>query len=415
MDNNTQMMDMLFERMEENLYAEFTKMVLAGDTSKEKMAYFTNLVHAYIHFTNDHAFQINELEALLDFERPLIVAQEIFNAAEDRWELSVCDELEKIEAYTGYELVSDAQEEAANNLKTLMDRLDNNLAEYRHKCEKLSVNDLIDKAEDISATFNTYHYLKDQYCPVAAEVLHLLEFQNPLEVVTQYWSSRSHELIDLSFVMEGVLEDQSRNLKSFPLVKDAVSRQDNRSPFPIELESGYMYIFQVKGDEEHSHLRNAGYNFYESAGWECNAGDYDLVHTETLGSVRELDEYFEKAAIQFKHMIPEGFAGRPVEIGDIVVLTPNGEAHALFNEGSGFYEKVDYFLGQIASNVEFSGPETAVLKNSRKEEEKSKTVPVATEGGQKPSIQQWLKKQMDKPGQPAPASTPKHIRKDEPR
>lgn len=386
-------------------------------------------VHEYL--TTQHSFDEGQLDFLLMFKNPLEVVADTWEErvsgldAMDFVIHSVCDHQNAL--HQGYARFDDgaaqAEAKAEQNHKDLMLRLDNNISAYRLKLAGMTPAEIMDNVNDIAATCSAYGYLEDNGKLAPAEMEYLLRFQNPLEVVTAHWPGHPDELVDLGFVMEDVMGEQERDQKRFALAfaEPEITMLKNpalkRFALTEELENGCLYIFQIKDRKHHRHLRHMDYDYYTDVGKQPSAVDYDLVHVESLGSVREPEEYFVKATIDYGRLngLPEGFSGRPMEVGDIVVITPNGEAHAFFNEGAGFYEKVDYFLEKIAANVEFTDLGVAVLRKTANAAENTQPQTEVQSGLQKASVKQRLRDKAGQQNQPMPNNIPDRQRGNEPR
>lgn len=411
--------EVLSDVLTEKLFESVMAFQNLDHPSLDDVIKFGHTIATYEYLQYEHDLDAGERDALLEFENPLEVATAAKECLDKRGKpLSIRDALAEINARSVFPLAPPAQMGAPEKLAALMNRLDENNAAFRKKLEGMTVSDVVDSIDTIAGTINTYLYMKEEYVPDADEVDHLLKFQNPLEVVASHWSNRPHELIDLDFVMEGVMSEQERDSKIYPLFEtqtgtgplEVVDETPPTVEFPMALESGFVYVFQLKDGKEQQHLRLMDYSYYEKRGLECDAKNYDMVHKEPLGSVREVNEYFEKVILDWEGLPHAGLPGRPIETGDIVVITPSGQAHALFNEGGFFYEPVDYFLGQVASNVDLTNSAGPHLIDNNSPEKR-----VTVKIRKKQSITEWLKEQVNKPGQPIPNSIPKHIRDDESR
>ena len=97
----------------------------------------------------------------------------------------------------------------------LMDRLVQNHCDYYNTLLEKSREELIDSASEIAGTMDVFdHLVGRQY--TEHELDYLLQFQNPLEVVADHWTSQVFDLAALEAVVIDVL-DKEDDLTSYPL------------------------------------------------------------------------------------------------------------------------------------------------------------------------------------------------------
>ena len=101
----------------------------------------------------------------------------------------------------------------------LIDRLNENLSEYYKSLEGFGNKELIDMADRIAATADVHRYMTGWVALTNDEVNYYLNFQNPLEVVTDYWLVRRYDISDLGDVMYDLI-DKKDALADYPLVSD---------------------------------------------------------------------------------------------------------------------------------------------------------------------------------------------------
>jgi len=107
---------------------------------------------------------------------------------------------------------------------TLFARLKKNYDDTRTDLLQLDRQELIDKSERIAETAHVFKHLTEDHQFEESELDYLLQFQNPLEVVTDHWMD--YEL-DLD-VMDGVIWDtcdKQADITEYPLIKDKTARE----------------------------------------------------------------------------------------------------------------------------------------------------------------------------------------------
>lgn len=107
----------------------------------------------------------------------------------------------------------------------LIDRLNKNLSDYHAHLIGFGKQEIIDMVSRAAAMSDVHMYLTTQYAFNEGEIEYLLNFQNPLEVVTDAWEIRIADLSDLSFTMQSVCDHQDA-LQDYPLMSDAPAQED---------------------------------------------------------------------------------------------------------------------------------------------------------------------------------------------
>lgn len=116
-----------------------------------------------------------------------------------------------------------------DKLQQLMDRMDQNLANYHTHIKGFDKPEIIEMAGQIAAVADAHYYLQDHHVFDAAQVDYLLNFENPLEVVADAWKIRTDDISDMSFVLEEVFSGQDA-LRSYPLVAQKGTKPDVEKP-----------------------------------------------------------------------------------------------------------------------------------------------------------------------------------------
>lgn len=111
-----------------------------------------------------------------------------------------------------------------NTLKNrLIERLNDNLCDFRIYLDSLSRSKLIEMAGRITVVTEAYWYLTTQYeWDDLEEVRFLLLFQNPLSIMADAWEQRRNEdLVDFDLAMCEVFDEDGGIISEYPLVPDA--------------------------------------------------------------------------------------------------------------------------------------------------------------------------------------------------
>ena len=105
----------------------------------------------------------------------------------------------------------------------LVERLNQNLADYHSHLEGFGAQELIDMAGKISAMSDAHHYMTISNNFSDDELDFYLQFQNPLEVVADYWVGWQGDISDMSFNLDHIAENRHALLEAYPLVGDPVA------------------------------------------------------------------------------------------------------------------------------------------------------------------------------------------------
>jgi hypothetical protein len=107
----------------------------------------------------------------------------------------------------------------------LFARLKENYNDYRNDLLQLDRQELVDKAERIAETAHVFKHLTEDHQFEENELEYLLQFQSPLEVVTDHWMDYELNLD----VMDGVIWDacdKQADVTEYPLIKDKAARDE---------------------------------------------------------------------------------------------------------------------------------------------------------------------------------------------
>jgi len=107
----------------------------------------------------------------------------------------------------------------------LLARLKQNYEDYQNSFLQLDQQELIDRAERIAETTHVYKFLTEEHQFKETEPQYLMQFQNPLEVMTDHWMDYELNLD----VMDGVVWDvcdKQADIGEYPLMKDKAAREE---------------------------------------------------------------------------------------------------------------------------------------------------------------------------------------------
>ena len=161
------------------------------------------LVEVHLYLKTEHEFTAAEVEALLAFKDPLDVARWCWEENTHKYSFPICELLKEIHADDRFE---PAERTSPLNEKyvELVKLLGRNLNDYKAKLLNLDKEALIDRAEEIAAATAAHRYMTTDYSPKMEEVDFLLRFDNPLQIICDYWPSSD---LFADSVMETVMDD----------------------------------------------------------------------------------------------------------------------------------------------------------------------------------------------------------------
>ena len=113
-------------------------------------------------------------------------------------------------------------ENRMNLRDTLIERIDKNYSDFNKSLFAFSKTELINMADKIHAMSDAHSYMNEYHNFDVAELEFYLQFQNPLEVVADYWHGRNSEIGDLVHSMDNIKEDMPFYLENYPLEGIAV-------------------------------------------------------------------------------------------------------------------------------------------------------------------------------------------------
>ena len=173
----------------------------------------------------EHDFKPNEVEALLQFADPLVVARECWEERDPEKGFPICDLLNEIKAYDRFPLVdptgyAQQQEQMVAVLKAVLDQ---NMTEYHASLLNMDKEELIAKSAEIAAMQEAYGFMKEDFKYERGDMETLLRMENPLEFVAGHWPSDIAELFDMNDLVGEAIAEAGI---------DAVAQQETEQPAP---------------------------------------------------------------------------------------------------------------------------------------------------------------------------------------
>src|SRR5659263_15997 len=107
----------------------------------------------------------------------------------------------------------------------LFARLKENYDDTRNSLLQLDRQELIDKSERIAETAHVFKHLTEGHQFEENELEYLLQFHNPLEVVTDHWMDYELNLDVMDEVIWDVCDKQA-DIGEYPLMKDKAAREE---------------------------------------------------------------------------------------------------------------------------------------------------------------------------------------------
>lgn len=128
----------------------------------------------------------------------------------------------------------------------LFERLDKNLCDYHEDLMGFGKQEIIEMAARAAAVSDVYSYITTKHDFQNGEVEYLLNFQNPLEVVTDAWEPRLADLSDLGFTIRSECDRQEALRGNYALMPGVSADGGNRgrpenpptSPVPDKAGNG---------------------------------------------------------------------------------------------------------------------------------------------------------------------------------
>ena len=205
-----------------------------GEMSYLTAKNITTAADVYQYLTQSHKFSVGELEYLLLFQEPLSVVIDVFDMEGNRDKGDVLrDECLSKSAlrYGGY--AREVLEE--ESLDGLSDRLRERLVENYNKFTDhwttgRTAAEVFENAEKIVLIQDAFYYMTNSHDYKASEAEFLLQFQNPLEVISANWHFNSGDKQDtarqLFSAQEDILSKGGHALVTQPTVMKKAGGQD---------------------------------------------------------------------------------------------------------------------------------------------------------------------------------------------
>lgn len=154
--------------------------------------------HCYLKI--EHDFTADEVAALMKFVDPLKVAAMCWEERDPDAAFSICDILDKINAYEIYPLVDPVsyaqdQEQLIAVAKAVLDQ---NMREYHISLLSMDQSELITKSAEIAAIQEAHYFMKYEYQFKHGDAEALLRMENPLRFIAEQWPSDICGVFDMS-------------------------------------------------------------------------------------------------------------------------------------------------------------------------------------------------------------------------
>lgn len=179
--------------------------------------------HRYLRW--EHEFQPGEVEALLQFDDPLVVARRCWEARDPEKGFPICDLLQEIKAYERFPLLSPQAREDAAVLQALNDLLDKNMSDFDASLGDMTEEEIAE-IDEITSTREIYSFLRYDHEFGRPEAELLLRMENPLKFLVDNYPC--YDLVALATkALDGVIEESGKEVSLDPRhdSKDAISAE----------------------------------------------------------------------------------------------------------------------------------------------------------------------------------------------
>lgn len=111
----------------------------------------------------------------------------------------------------------------------LISRLKKNLTYYQERMMELSKDEIYEAAGRIIATEDAFFHMVENYTFEPEQIKYLLQFENPLDVVSDTWQERREDISDLDHTLEWVCTEKIHLVSGdYPLIPPLEKSSDNR-------------------------------------------------------------------------------------------------------------------------------------------------------------------------------------------
>ena len=205
-----------------NEYERYHHGLLALDKADiiAKSDYTVAIETARQYITEYKNYTADDLEFLSNLEFPLTaVADQVHQMAGENVDFPMILEFLKDNYDDIYEKQSDNLEAERVSLQNkLIERVEENLADYRDDLRSSSPKEILDIALSIYATNEAYYFLKNDGYFTAEQSQFLLKFENPLEIFADYWQSEVN-IVDFSAVTDKIF-DHTNEVEEYHKLSD---------------------------------------------------------------------------------------------------------------------------------------------------------------------------------------------------
>lgn len=171
--------------------------------------FLRGLSETHYYLKVEHDFKPDEVDALLQFSDPLIVARECWEERNPENGFPICDLLEKIKAYERFPLVDPTEfaRQQADKVDTLKAVLDQNMTEFHASLLDLDKEAIIAQSEKIAAMQAAHAYMVNDFSFRPGDADTLLRMENPLQFIAKQWPFDVDGLVDMQDLVGEVILD----------------------------------------------------------------------------------------------------------------------------------------------------------------------------------------------------------------
>ena len=141
--------------------------------------------HRYLRWK--HEFHPGEVEALLRFDDPLVVARRCWEVRDPEKGFPICDLIRKVHADELFPLLSPQVQEEEAILQALNDLLDKNMSDFDAALPDDMTVEEIARDEEIKSMRETYTVIRYDHDFERDEAELLLHMENPLKFIADNW------------------------------------------------------------------------------------------------------------------------------------------------------------------------------------------------------------------------------------
>ena len=175
---------LLFERLDQSLWDHAHALVnKKGVPDISDIYKLADLADRHHYLRVNHQFTPAEVDALLKFKDPLVVADACWSENEHGGTFPICEIMDEIDAYNRFPMTVPL----SKRVEELMAVIERNYAEYTASLMDMSKEELVEKSLEIAAMRNAHAFILDNFSFDLTEVNNLLKLKNPLYFLADNW------------------------------------------------------------------------------------------------------------------------------------------------------------------------------------------------------------------------------------